>query len=307
MYIIGGACRCKVTIKLQKQFATPKDAVEHFRRLEEPQPLERPQPQSATQFSQVSHPSATQPPTHPLPPQQEPPEMVQHQAALQVAEVPSLQTPSHLSATQPPMHPLSPQQEPPEMVRALNQELLQLHLQQLLASQRLPVSAQQQAPPPLHTLLQNLQLLRLDQPEEHAYSPLQVLRHDSLEDFERRFRSLPDEDQLKFLGELFSGYCTRNHGFHIPADYLELSIRGMLHLEKGGRSNILYGLASGLGSVREDGSSRFPVDRMPMGLLQYMVDFFNCHSIQQVSSLSHVSVCNHYICNYHLLLDNLPS
>ena len=109
-----------------------------------------------------------------------------------------------------------------------------------------------------------------------------MTKHDSLEDFERRLWSLPVEDQIQLLSELFSGYCTRNHGFHIPSDYLKLSIQGMLQLEKGGRSNVLYGLASGLGSFREDGSPRFPVDRMPMGLLQYMVDFFNCRSIQEV-------------------------
>ena len=115
------------------------------------------------------------------------------------------------------------------------------------------------------------------------YSPLQVLKHDNLKDFDARLFSMPNEEQLKFLSELFSGYCTRNHDLHVPSDYLELSVKGMLQLQKGCRRNVLYGLASGLGSSREDGSSRFPVDRMPMGLLQYMVDFFNCHSIQQVS------------------------
>ena len=36
--------------------------------------------------------------------------------------------------------------------------------------------------------------------------------------------------------------------------------------------------------MRPDGTdSRFPVKRMPMGLLEHMVNFFNASSIQQVS------------------------
>jgi len=70
----------------------------------------------------------------------------------------------------------------------------------------------------------------------------------------------------------------------------------MLQLEKGGRSNVLYGLASGLGSFREDGSPQFPVDRMPMGLLQHMVDFFNCRSVQEVRGyILSISVCDRCI------------
>ena len=45
---IGGACRSKVPIKLQKQFTTPQDAAEYFHRLEKPQPLEPSPYQSAT-------------------------------------------------------------------------------------------------------------------------------------------------------------------------------------------------------------------------------------------------------------------
>lgn len=48
---------------------------------------------------------------------------------------------------------------------------------------------------------------------------------------------------------------------------------GMKHLES---TNVLYELAKGLGTMHPDGSdSYFPTSRMPMGLLQYMVNFFN--------------------------------
>ena len=48
---------------------------------------------------------------------------------------------------------------------------------------------------------------------------------------------------------------------------------------------VLYELARGLGMNREDNSdSLFPVQRMPFGLLQYAVGFFNAKTIHQVYS-----------------------
>jgi len=116
-----------------------------------------------------------------------------------------MQTPSNPSATQ---HPTRLPLLPPLMALTLDPASLQLHLQQPQASQP-AVQA-----PTSSFLLQNLQLLE-DQQEERGYSPLQVTKHDSLEDFERRLWSFPVEDQIQLLSELFSGYCTRNHGFHI--------------------------------------------------------------------------------------------
>ena len=49
----------------------------------------------------------------------------------------------------------------------------------------------------------------------------------------------------------------------------------MKRLSDVGKSNIIYGLCKGLGTMRLDGSdSLFPTTRMPMGLLHYMVEFF---------------------------------
>jgi hypothetical protein len=57
----------------------------------------------------------------------------------------------------------------------------------------------------------------------------------------------------------------------------------MENLHRAGRSNVLYLLAKALGTTRPDGSdSLLPISRMPMGLLEYMVNFFTASSIQQV-------------------------
>lgn len=50
----------------------------------------------------------------------------------------------------------------------------------------------------------------------------------------------------------------------------------MQYLRESNRSNILYGLACGIGKKRVDGSdSVFPVTRMPMGLVEYIINFFS--------------------------------
>ena len=50
-----------------------------------------------------------------------------------------------------------------------------------------------------------------------------------------------------------------------------------------GRSNVLYKLSKGIGTLRPDNSdSCFPCKQMPMGMLEYMADFFASMVVQQV-------------------------
>ena len=58
----------------------------------------------------------------------------------------------------------------------------------------------------------------------------------------------------------------------------------MNHLERKGKSNIMYKLAYVLGTMREDKTdSRMPVSRMPFGLLEYNINFFAANNVQAVS------------------------
>ena len=60
-------------------------------------------------------------------------------------------------------------------------------------------------------------------------------------------------------------------------------MQAMLHLKQCDRSNILYSLAKGLGTLKPDGSdSKFPAKRMPAGLLKHMVNFFAADSLSLV-------------------------
>ena len=73
-------------------------------------------------------------------------------------------------------------------------------------------------------------------------------------------------------------------GISVPADFLQ----AMANLQKSGGSNVLYRLAKGLSTMRRDGrGSKFPTNRMPMGLLEYMVGFLTprLHHRYRLSSI----------------------
>ena len=58
----------------------------------------------------------------------------------------------------------------------------------------------------------------------------------------------------------------------------------MQRLSGGGQSNVLYNLAKGIGTMRSDLSdSHFPIKRMPLGLVEYIANFFAADHLQQVN------------------------
>ena len=118
-------------------------------------------------------------------------------------------------------------------------------------------------------------------------SPVPVIVIDAMQELMTTFDRLPSEQQLTFLSETFSIFAESHSDLTIPSNYLHLSLEGMKRLKESKRVNVLYELAKGLGIVRPDGSdSVFPTRRMPMGLLQYMVLFFNAGAGQHVSIMT---------------------
>ena len=69
----------------------------------------------------------------------------------------------------------------------------------------------------------------------------------------------------------------------VPGDFLTYTAKAMMNLKSSGRTNLLYNLAKGVGSLRaDDTTSRFPTDRMPMGLIKYITSFYVCDDVNQV-------------------------
>jgi len=97
-------------------------------------------------------------------------------------------------------------------------------------------------------------------------------------------KGLPLDSQLQLLSSLFSSFVSLKIGISVPNDYLEYSASAMANLRHNARSNVLYNLAKGWGTMRTDGSdSRFPIKRMPMGLIEYAASFFSHDHLQSVS------------------------
>ena len=100
---------------------------------------------------------------------------------------------------------------------------------------------------------------------------------------QQRGEQLSSDYSIEFLSCMFTRVCEEELGLKIPKDFLVLASSAMLHLSKKNRSNILYNLAKGIGTIREDGlDSRFPTQRMPMGMVEYTANFFVADDLNQV-------------------------
>lgn len=86
---------------------------------------------------------------------------------------------------------------------------------------------------------------------------------------------LPEESRLPVISEIFSTFVSNKFMLSVPKDFLCLATSAMVQLSKGGRTNVLYNLAKGIGTMRPDKKdSQFPVMQMPMGLVEYTAQFF---------------------------------
>ena len=102
----------------------------------------------------------------------------------------------------------------------------------------------------------------------------------------------------KKLSEMFDSFvslCKSAYGLEVPNDFITLAAKAMVHLKQSNRSNVLYNIAKGFGEMREDQSdSRFPTDRMPTRLLEYMAGFFAADEMRKVCVYRNIM---DYCCN----------
>ena len=97
------------------------------------------------------------------------------------------------------------------------------------------------------------------------------------------FNALPVNDQMRVLSNLFSVHMLNSFGINVPDDFLSYAANAKFQLRHGQRTNVLYNLAKGIGTIRADNSdSRFPTKRIPMGLIEYTASFFACDDLHKV-------------------------
>lgn len=89
-------------------------------------------------------------------------------------------------------------------------------------------------------------------------------------------------EQLEVISNLFTKHMN-NYNQDVPVDFLCAAAKGMCYLKNLDQLNVIYLLAKGLGTMTIDGlDSLIPAKRMPMGLIEYMFNFFTANAINKV-------------------------
>jgi hypothetical protein len=98
------------------------------------------------------------------------------------------------------------------------------------------------------------------------------------------FQQLSSQEQMEFIASLYQYYASVCYpGLRVAYTFLEVSLKAMAQLQKSGRSNILFGLANGLGTQRTScPDSLIPTSRMPMGLLEYVINFYQSSKVNSL-------------------------
>lgn len=93
------------------------------------------------------------------------------------------------------------------------------------------------------------------------------------------------------MSRFFSQHTLVNFGVCVPEDFLSLAAKAMGQLKLSQRTNVLYTLAKGIATPREDRrDSRLPIKCMPMGLIEHLANFFVADYMRKVR-MSFVYLC----------------
>ena len=106
-----------------------------------------------------------------------------------------------------------------------------------------------------------------------SLSSIPIAKEDTIMD---SFLLLSSNEKMALASSMVSHIALNEFGLTVASDFLEMSLKGMCKLMSEGKSNVIYGLCKAFGSNQLDKPNEclFPISRMPMGLLEYMVNFF---------------------------------
>ena len=84
----------------------------------------------------------------------------------------------------------------------------------------------------------------------------------------------PEREKAQVVCKLMQALAAPSSA-RVPTEFIAQSLLAMQRLQEAGRSNVLALLAKSLGTMRPDGvESLMPICRMPLGLIEYAVNFF---------------------------------
>lgn len=93
---------------------------------------------------------------------------------------------------------------------------------------------------------------------------------------------IPESEQADTVCRLMQALAVQS-ALTVPLEFITHSPVAMKRLKDAGRSNILALLAKALGKMQPDGAeSLMPVDRMPLGLMEYAVNLFTSTRVMKL-------------------------
>ena len=97
---------------------------------------------------------------------------------------------------------------------------------------------------------------------------------------------LDSAELIKFANSTFLELAVKNGINSNPANFAELAVQAMKHLQEKGKSNLMYKFPMCIATNRPGSNdSLFPLDRMPLGLVEHQIEFFSATNIMQVYCL----------------------
>jgi len=100
---------------------------------------------------------------------------------------------------------------------------------------------------------------------------------------------LHEQDQRRLLNKWFLQQATEVGIDSNLADFATLSLEAMLMLQRNDKPNLVYKWCSCL--YNDEGKPSLDLNRMPLGMLQYIIEFFSCTHVAQVCTIICMNGC----------------
>lgn len=94
--------------------------------------------------------------------------------------------------------------------------------------------------------------------------------------------SLPFDDSVSIIDALFCQVSSSINLLKNSTNFISHSLQAMQTLQINNKPNMMYMLARVLSEKQPNGKPLLRTDRMPFGLIQYQIEFFNSTHINQV-------------------------
>lgn len=106
---------------------------------------------------------------------------------------------------------------------------------------------------------------------------------DSLTVIRNVLKCIGQHGKEEVLDSLFSTVAAESFSItHSVKHYTNISLKAMQRLQANGKPNLVYRWPEALCRVKSDGCPILDIEKMPFGLMQYVICFYTCTNVMQV-------------------------